>query len=180
MGTAGELPKAPEKKTLFMEDMTEATLNKAVRIFMSLLTTTTLIFCEFDLTAFSSPLFTVGYSSWSDQHGKHMLHGTLKSTWSKASRRNDGYRLMSFFATATECHSAVSSCRARADPGFTKVLWRYRQLRFWKQRDSISQRPLPSAQCFRKRRHARWLPYCKPVFLTIYLVKIALIPRLIF
>lgn len=34
MGTAGELPKAPEKKTLFMEDMTEATLNKAVRIMM--------------------------------------------------------------------------------------------------------------------------------------------------
>ena len=30
MGTAGELPKAPEKKTLFAEDMTEATLNKAV------------------------------------------------------------------------------------------------------------------------------------------------------
>lgn len=34
MGTAGELPKAPERKTLFMEDMTEATLNKAVRIVM--------------------------------------------------------------------------------------------------------------------------------------------------
>lgn len=30
MGTAGELPKAPEKKILFAEDMTEATLNKAV------------------------------------------------------------------------------------------------------------------------------------------------------
>ncbi|KAF9953323.1 Ubiquitin carboxyl-terminal hydrolase 14 [Mortierella alpina] len=32
MGTAGELPKAPEKKTLFAEDMTEATLNKAMDI----------------------------------------------------------------------------------------------------------------------------------------------------
>ncbi|KAF9923294.1 Ubiquitin carboxyl-terminal hydrolase 14 [Linnemannia zychae] len=32
MGTAGELPKAPEKKILFAEDMTEATLNKAMDI----------------------------------------------------------------------------------------------------------------------------------------------------
>ncbi|KAG0265821.1 Ubiquitin carboxyl-terminal hydrolase 14 [Mortierella polycephala] len=32
MGTAGELPKAPEKKTLFAEDMTEASLNKAMDI----------------------------------------------------------------------------------------------------------------------------------------------------
>ncbi|KAF9082507.1 Ubiquitin carboxyl-terminal hydrolase 14 [Mortierella sp. AD031] len=32
MGTAGELPKAPEKKVLFAEDMTEATLNKAMDI----------------------------------------------------------------------------------------------------------------------------------------------------
>ncbi|KAG0227078.1 Ubiquitin carboxyl-terminal hydrolase 14 [Actinomortierella wolfii] len=32
MGTAGELPKAPEKKIIFAEDMTEATLNKAMDI----------------------------------------------------------------------------------------------------------------------------------------------------
>ncbi|KAI8595025.1 hypothetical protein EDD21DRAFT_329770 [Dissophora ornata] len=32
MGTAGELPKAPEKTTVFAEDMTEATLNKAMDI----------------------------------------------------------------------------------------------------------------------------------------------------
>ncbi|KAF9586085.1 Ubiquitin carboxyl-terminal hydrolase 14 [Lunasporangiospora selenospora] len=32
MGTAGELPKAPEKKTLFAEDMSEASLNKALDI----------------------------------------------------------------------------------------------------------------------------------------------------
>ncbi|KAF9429256.1 Ubiquitin carboxyl-terminal hydrolase 14 [Entomortierella beljakovae] len=32
MGTAGELPKAPEQKIIFAEDMTEATLNKAMDI----------------------------------------------------------------------------------------------------------------------------------------------------
>ena len=32
MGSVGELPQAPEQKTLFVEDMTEAQLASAVRV----------------------------------------------------------------------------------------------------------------------------------------------------
>lgn len=97
MGTAGELPKAPERKTLFMEDMTEATLNKAVRIFIPPLLqdnrniTPSIWQSCFSFLFIRSWTFQSAWSTWE-------THATWykKLTWSNASHHDDEYQLTSY------------------------------------------------------------------------------------
>lgn len=76
MGTAGELPKAPEKKILFAEDMTEATLNKAVRCWYHGSVKCIIGARKYCLIVLLFS-FLDGYSCRVGQLGKHLLHGTI-------------------------------------------------------------------------------------------------------